>query len=75
MQKAAMQPVNKGRILFAEDVVAIYFTRQGKPFRSRAWVLAHFAPEHKRRLGRNPFWYSTEADAWMDDLPHWNRAA
>ena len=75
MQKALPQPINKGRILFAEDVVALYFTRQGKPFRSRAWVLANFAPEHKRRLGRDPFWYENESAEWMGNLPHWNSAA
>jgi hypothetical protein len=49
------------RMLFAEDVSRELL--QGR--RSATWVRRRFAPEFKRRLGRSPYWFESDALAWM----------
>lgn len=66
MRLAAPQAVAKplaerGRMLFVPDVVALLKNRK-----STWWVRNKFAPEFKHKLGRDPYWWETEAQAWLD---------
>jgi hypothetical protein len=60
-------PPNKGRMLFVEDVLALYGTLpDGSPRRSRDWVMRTFAPAYKHKDGKMVFWWEHEALAWLD---------
>ncbi len=61
--------VDRGKMLLIDDVIALLSERSnGKLVRSRQWVRKHFAPEFKRKFGKDPFWYELEALAWLADL-------
>lgn len=51
----------RGRMLFVADVVALL---KGK--KSAWWVRNRFAPEHKKKLGRDPYWWESDAQRWLD---------
>jgi hypothetical protein len=58
----AMEPVQKGRLLFVEDVRSELLRER----KSASWVRHHFAPGFKHKLGRDCFWYESEAQEWLD---------
>jgi hypothetical protein len=57
-------PEDRGRLLFTEDVRRDLLSGR----KSASWVRHHFAPTHKRKLGRDNFWYERDARAWLDSL-------
>ena len=58
---------DRGRMLFVDDIQAIFGTKpDGKPRKTAWWVTHKFAPEFKRKAGRDCFWYEAEARAWID---------
>ena len=61
-------PLNqRGRMLFVEDVLSLLSERSGgRLVRSRWWVLNNFAPEYKRKIGRDPYWWESDVAAWLD---------
>lgn len=62
-----MPLAERGRMLFLRDVQALFGTDETGAFRkSLWWVKNHFAPEFKRKLGRSPYWWETEALQWLD---------
>lgn len=61
ISRAAPPLAERGRMLFVRDVVALLDGRK-----SAWWVRNRFAPEFKRKLGRDPFWWECEAVAWLD---------
>lgn len=52
----------RGRMLFVPDVVALL---HGK--KSAWWVRNRFAPEHRKKLGRDPYWWESDAQKWLDE--------
>lgn len=53
----------RGRMLFVSDVQKLFGKDDAGRWRKSAWwIRNHFAPEKKRKLGRDPFW-------WEADLP------
>ncbi len=57
----------RGRIMYAEDIQALYGTDpKGRPRRSRNWIHEHFAPEARHKDGRTIYWWETDALAWLD---------
>lgn len=59
--------VERGRLMYAEDIQALYGNRPGgKPRRSRAWIHEHFAPEARHKDGRTIYWWEIDALAWFD---------
>lgn len=68
VEKKAPRPLaERGRIMYAEDIQALYGkTPEGKPRRTRNWIHAHFAPEHRHKDGRTIYWWETDALAWLD---------
>lgn len=68
VEKKAPRPLaERGRIMYAEDVQALYGAdAQGKPRKSRNWIHAHFAPEARHKDGRTIFWWEIDALAWLD---------
>lgn len=66
MRLAAPSPeakplAERGRMLFVGDVVDLLKGRK-----SAWWVRNRFAPEHKHKLGRDPYWWEADALAWLD---------
>jgi hypothetical protein len=60
-------PVDKGRLLSIDDVIALFPRRpDGRPSRARWWVTHEFCPEGKIKLGRSCYWYESEAHAWIN---------
>jgi hypothetical protein len=58
----------RGRILYAEDIRELYGTRRnGKPRKSLKWIWAHFAPEHRHKDGKTPFWFQADVERWFDE--------
>lgn len=55
-----------GRIWYPEDVLELYRRRDGNLGRSRAWVLAHFAPEARHREGRLVYWFERDVRLWFE---------
>ncbi len=51
----------RGRMLFVPDVIALLDHKK-----SAWWVRNHFAPEYKRKLGRDPYWWETDCLRWLD---------
>lgn len=51
----------RGRMLFVADVVELLKHRK-----SAWWVRNKFAPEHKHKLGRDPYWWESDVTAWLD---------
>ena len=67
---AAPRPLrDRGKILYAEDIRALYGRRpDGHRWRkSLKWVWANFAPEFRHKDGRTPWWWEADALRWMDD--------
>lgn len=61
--KTEVKPLaERGRMLFVPDVVQLL---QGK--KSEWWVRNRFAPEKKHKLGRDPYWWETDALAALDE--------
>lgn len=59
---AAAKPLaERGRMLFVGDVVELLKGRK-----SAWWVRNRFAPEQKHKLGRDPYWWESDALAWLD---------
>lgn len=48
-------------MLFVADVVELL-----KHQKSAWWVRNKFAPEHKHKLGRDPYWWESDVTAWLD---------
>lgn len=53
-------------MLLVDDVLELLPKRDGRPVKGRWWVLNRFAPEHKHKLGRDAYWWESEAVAWLD---------
>lgn len=51
----------RGRMMFVPDIVELLHHKK-----SAWWVRNRFAPEFKRKLGRDPFWWESEATQWLD---------
>jgi len=51
----------RGRMLFVPDVIELL---KGK--KSAWWVRNCFAPDHKHKLGRDPYWWESDALRWLD---------
>lgn len=51
----------RGRMLFVPDIVRLL---DGK--KSAWWVRNRFAPEYKRKLGRDPYWWEADVQKWLD---------
>ena len=72
MRLSAPKPEGKplaerGRMLFVRDVLEMLPKKpDGKPVKGDWWVRNRFAPEFKRKLGRDPFWWESDAVAWLD---------
>jgi hypothetical protein len=57
----------RGRMLYAEDVQALFGTKpDGRPRKSREWVLEQFCREKRHRLGRDVYWWECDVQAWFD---------
>lgn len=57
----------RGRMLFIRDVLELLPKKpDGTPVKGEWWVRNRFAPEFKRRLGRDPFWWEDDALAWLN---------
>jgi hypothetical protein len=57
----------RGRMLLARDVQELIGKKpDGKWRRSLWWIRYNFAPDAKRYLGRDAFWWESEALAWLD---------
>ena len=57
----------RGRILYAEDVQAMYGRRPNGTWRkSVKWVWANFAPEYRHKDGKTPFWFEADVCRWFD---------
>lgn len=72
-RKPAPEPVaapplaERGRMLSADDVLAMLPRKpDGKPGKSRYWVLNEFIPEKKHKLGRTPYWWEYDLIAYLD---------
>ena len=52
----------RGRMLFVPDVIVLL-----KHQKSARWVMNRFAPEHKHKLGRDPYWWESDAIRWLDE--------
>ncbi len=68
VEKPAPRPLaERGRIMYAEDIQALYGKRpDGKPRKSREWIHEHFAREHRHKDGRTIYWWETDALRWFD---------
>lgn len=69
MSKLALVPAPpaRGRLLGVDDVRALFPARaDGTPSRSRWWVTHEFCPEGKMKMGRDCYWWESEAIAWID---------
>lgn len=59
-------PPDRGRLLSADDVVGLFPRRpDGRPVVSRNWVMRHFCPSGKLKIGRYPAWWESDAVAWI----------
>lgn len=57
----------RGRIFWVEDVQKLYgFREDGRPRRSRDYILQHFAPEFRVKEGKSVYWWEADALAWWD---------
>ncbi len=67
--QAAPTPLaERGRMLFVRDVQALFGQdEKGRWRKSDWWIRNRFAPESKRHLGRDPYWWEMDAVRWMDD--------
>ena len=58
--------VDRGKMLLVDDIIELLKElSNGRLVRSRQWVMKFFAPEYKRRFGRDPYWREKEARAWL----------
>jgi hypothetical protein len=61
-QKREVKPLaERGRMLFVADVVKLL---QGR--KSEWWVRNRFAPDKKHKLGRDPYWWESDALEALD---------
>jgi len=66
-RKATKPLAERGRMLFVRDVLELLPKKpDGSPVKGTWWVRNSFAPEHKHRLGRDPYWWECDAVAWLD---------
>lgn len=57
----------RGRMLFVTDIQKMFGKDDnGRWRKSEWWVRNTFAPEKKQKLGRDPYWWETDAVAWLD---------
>jgi len=65
--KAPRPLVERGRIMYAEDVQELLGRMpSGKPRRSRRWIVDHVAPLARHKDGKSIFWWESDVLAWMD---------
>lgn len=58
----------RGRMMFVKDVQQLFGNDEnGKPRKSRWWVLNSFAPDKKNKAGRDPFWWECDVEKAIDE--------
>src|ERR1700682_2209629 len=53
---------SRGRLLYVDDISRLLGGRK-----TEWWVRHHFAPSHKRKIGRSCAWFERDALEWIDE--------
>jgi hypothetical protein len=53
---------SRGRLLYVDDISRLLGGRK-----TDWWVRHHFAPSHKRKIGRSCAWFERDALEWIDE--------
>lgn len=65
--KAKKTLAERGRMLSTDDVLALLPKKpDGKPVKSRYWVINHFLVEKRQKLGRTVFWWECDVLEHLD---------
>jgi len=58
----------RGRMYFLRDVQELLGRDEAGAFRkSLWWIKNNFAPDTKRKLGRDPYWWEVDVLRWLDE--------
>lgn len=66
----APAPVDRGRMLTADDVREILPPMKGGKKLSRKTIITSFLPEKRRKIGRLVFWFERDIDAYLSGESH-----
>ncbi len=65
----------RGRMLYAEDIRELYGKKpDGRWRKSLDWIWENFAPEHRHKDGKAPWWFETDVACWFDEQLEGRRA-
>jgi hypothetical protein len=67
-KRPAVPLAERGRMMFVKDVQELFGSDEnGKPRKSRWWVLNSFAPNNRRKAGRDVYWWEKDVQEALDE--------